>query len=206
MAHLLGGENLHLEYPTRVVFDGVTVGLNEGDRVGIVGRNGDGKSTLLGLLSGRIEPDGGRVTVRRGTTIGVLDQRDTLDDGATVAGSIDLVVHLDILPSGARRVREIVGLPGRVEEGVVEIADLFRLEGERLVRGDGFPPHPDRFARDGHDLAALLEGPVLLDGVHALPAAQMQLMTALLADTAAVFGTGALLGSPWPLDVSMKLK
>ncbi|WP_347042164.1 CpaF family protein [Brachybacterium nesterenkovii] len=74
----------------------------------------------------------------------------------TVASCIDLVVHLDILPGGARRVREIVALPGRVEEGVVEIADLFHLEGERLVRGDGFPPHPERFTRAGCDLTRLL--------------------------------------------------
>lgn len=74
----------------------------------------------------------------------------------TVASCIDLVVHLDILPSGARRVREIVGLPGRVEEGIVEISDLFHLRGDRLVRGDGFPPHAERFARAGHDLAQLL--------------------------------------------------
>ena len=50
MAHLLGAEALHLEYPTRVIFDSVTVGINEGDRIGVVGRNGDGKSTLLALL------------------------------------------------------------------------------------------------------------------------------------------------------------
>ena len=65
MAHLLGAESLHLEYPTRVIFDSVTVGINEGDRVGVVGRNGDGKSTLLSLLAGRIQPDAGRVTQRR---------------------------------------------------------------------------------------------------------------------------------------------
>lgn len=88
MAHLLGGETLHLEFPTKVVFDSVTIGLNEGDRVGIVGRNGDGKSTLLALLAGKIEPDDGRVTVRRGTTIGVLDQGDTLDPDASVGAVV----------------------------------------------------------------------------------------------------------------------
>ncbi|MEG2386616.1 MAG: ATP-binding cassette domain-containing protein, partial [Aurantimicrobium sp.] len=51
MAHLLGGENLHLEFPTRVIFDGITVGLNDGDRIGVVGRNGDGKSTLMKILA-----------------------------------------------------------------------------------------------------------------------------------------------------------
>ena len=54
MAHLLGAEALHLEYPTRVIFDSLTIGLDEGDRIGIVGRNGDGKSTLLKMLSGRL--------------------------------------------------------------------------------------------------------------------------------------------------------
>ena len=80
MAHLLGAESLHLEYPTKVVFDAVTVGLSEGDRIGIVGRNGDGKSSLLGMLAGIRTPDSGRVTVRGGVTVGVLDQADTLDD------------------------------------------------------------------------------------------------------------------------------
>ncbi len=85
MAHLLGAEALHLEYPTRVVFDGVTLGLDEGDRIGIVGRNGDGKSSLLAMLAGTTEPDQGRVTRRGGLRIGVLDQGDTLPDQATVA-------------------------------------------------------------------------------------------------------------------------
>ena len=88
MAHLLGAEALHLEYPTKVVFDGITIGVNEGDRIGIVGRNGDGKSTLLGLLAGRKEPDSGRVTVRNGVTVGVLDESDTLDHDKTVGQTI----------------------------------------------------------------------------------------------------------------------
>jgi ATPase components of ABC transporters with duplicated ATPase domains len=88
MAHLLGAEALHLEYPTKVVFDSVTLGVDEGDRIGIVGRNGDGKSSLLAMLAGRREPDAGRVTVRGGVRIGVLDQADTLDDGDTVGHAI----------------------------------------------------------------------------------------------------------------------
>ncbi|WP_350349391.1 ABC-F family ATP-binding cassette domain-containing protein [Agromyces sp. G08B096] len=88
MAHLLGAERLHLEFPTRTVFDEVTLGLDEGDRVGVVGRNGDGKSTLLKLLAGRIEPDSGRVTVRRGIRIGMLDQADAVDPQLTVAEAV----------------------------------------------------------------------------------------------------------------------
>ncbi|MGA0566692.1 ABC-F family ATP-binding cassette domain-containing protein [Rathayibacter sp. KR2-224] len=85
MAHLLGAEALHLEYPTKVVFDSVSLGVNEGDRIGIVGRNGDGKSSLLAMLSGRRRPDAGRVTVRGGVSIGVLDQGDVLDETHTVS-------------------------------------------------------------------------------------------------------------------------
>jgi len=84
VAHLLGAEALHLQYPTQVVFDSVTVGVNDGDRIGIVGRNGDGKSSLLGMLLGRIQPDSGRVTRRGGLRIGALEQADTLDPDATV--------------------------------------------------------------------------------------------------------------------------
>jgi ATPase subunit of ABC transporter with duplicated ATPase domains len=88
MAHLLGAEALHLEFPTKVVFDRVSLGIDEGDRIGVVGRNGDGKSSLLAMLAGRLEPDGGRVTVRGGVRVGVLDQADTLDDALTVRETV----------------------------------------------------------------------------------------------------------------------
>lgn len=88
MAHLLGAEALHLEYPNTTVFDGITIGVHEGDRIGIVGRNGDGKSSLLGLLAGTVQPDDGRVTLRGGTRLGVLDQADNLDDSLTVAQTV----------------------------------------------------------------------------------------------------------------------
>ena len=88
MAHLLGAEALHLEVPTKTVFDSVTLGVAEGDRIGIVGRNGDGKSSLLMMLAGRREPDGGKVTLRGGTTIGVLDQADVFEAGQTVGRTV----------------------------------------------------------------------------------------------------------------------
>lgn len=74
----------------------------------------------------------------------------------TVAASVDLVVQIGIEPDGSRRVREIVALPGRVEGGVVETADIFTSQADRLVRAQGFPPHPERFARHGIDLTRLL--------------------------------------------------
>ncbi|MBL7491996.1 CpaF family protein [Frankia sp. AgB1.9] len=74
----------------------------------------------------------------------------------TVAASVDLVVHLIKDAHGRRRVTEIVALPGRAEGDVVEVAQIFRSYGDTLVRAEGYPPHPDRFARAGYDLAALL--------------------------------------------------
>ena len=85
---LVVGEALHLQYPTRVVFDAVTLGVNEGDRIGIVGRNGDGKSSLLGMLGGLIQPQSGRVIRRGGVRFGLLSQGDDLDPTATVGHSI----------------------------------------------------------------------------------------------------------------------
>lgn len=76
----------------------------------------------------------------------------------TVASSIDLVVHLSLDADGHRTVQEVVGLPGRVEGDVVEVASLFVRRGADLVRGEGYPPHPERFERAGHDLATLLGG------------------------------------------------
>jgi ATP-binding cassette subfamily F protein uup len=88
VAHLLGAEAVHLEYPTQVVFKSMTVGVTDGDRIGIVGRNGDGKSSLLGLLSGRVAPDSGRVTQRSGLRVGALSQADTLDSASTVGWTL----------------------------------------------------------------------------------------------------------------------
>lgn len=76
----------------------------------------------------------------------------------TVASSIDLVVHMGLEPGGARQVREIVAIPGRVEGDVVEVADIFSWRGGNLVRAQGFAPHVERFERIGVDVAHLLAG------------------------------------------------
>src|SRR5215207_6492378 len=107
MAHLLGAERLHLEFPTSTVFDEVTLGIDEGDRIGVVGRNGDGKSTLLKLLAARIEPDGGRVTRRRGIRIGMLDQADVVDPGKTVAESVVGGIEEHVW-AGDAKVRDVI--------------------------------------------------------------------------------------------------
>ncbi|MBV9512464.1 MAG: ABC-F family ATP-binding cassette domain-containing protein, partial [Mycobacteriaceae bacterium] len=88
MAHLLGAEAVHLAYPTQVVFESLSLGVDDGARVGIVGRNGDGKSSLLGLLTGTVQPDSGRVTWRSGLRVGALSQADTLDAARSVGWTL----------------------------------------------------------------------------------------------------------------------
>ncbi|MGO3033408.1 MAG: ABC-F family ATP-binding cassette domain-containing protein, partial [Microbacterium gubbeenense] len=107
MAHLLGAEALHLEYPTRIVFDSITLGIDEGDRIGIVGKNGDGKSSLLAMLAGTLAPQSGRVTRRGGVRFGVLTQGDDLDPDGTVRAAIvgDLDEHEW---AGDARIRDVI--------------------------------------------------------------------------------------------------
>jgi ATPase subunit of ABC transporter with duplicated ATPase domains len=108
VAHLLGAEAVHLEYPNQVVFESMTVGVSDGDRVGIVGRNGDGKSSLLDLLTGQVRPDSGRVTRRSGLRVGALSQADILDSGSAVGWTLvgDRPEHEW---AGDPRIRDVVG-------------------------------------------------------------------------------------------------
>ncbi|MCX6402086.1 MAG: ATPase, T2SS/T4P/T4SS family [Propionibacteriales bacterium] len=74
----------------------------------------------------------------------------------TVAASIDLVVHVAMDPGGARRVREIVAVPGRMEGDVIETEPVFEWRDGQLRRGIGLPPRLDQFERVGIDVARLL--------------------------------------------------
>ncbi|WP_062209345.1 ABC-F family ATP-binding cassette domain-containing protein [Demequina oxidasica] len=88
MAHLLGAEALHLDFGMGTVLGSVSLGLDDGNRIGVVGSNGAGKSSLMKLLAGRLEPHDGRVTISRGARIGVLDQSDHVDTSLTVLEAI----------------------------------------------------------------------------------------------------------------------
>lgn len=88
MSHLIGAENISLDYPTKTLFENLTVGIAAGDRIGIVGRNGDGKSTLMSILAGKLTADSGQVTVRGSTRIGFMDQRDDIYLESTVKDTV----------------------------------------------------------------------------------------------------------------------
>lgn len=78
----------------------------------------------------------------------------------TVAASVDLVVHLGTDHRGHRRVREIVGVTGRAEADVIETSELFGFVNGQLRRGDGYPPHAERYEQAGYELGELLGGDV----------------------------------------------
>lgn len=107
VAFLFGCEGIHLEYPAKTVLGNVTLGVHEGDRIGIVGQNGDGKSTLLGVLAGLVEPDEGLVRHTRGLRIGMLGQRDSLEDEASVEYAV-VGDTPEYVWAGDPRVREVI--------------------------------------------------------------------------------------------------
>ena len=88
MANLLNLERVSKSYGVRPLLTDVSLGVNAGERIGIVGRNGDGKTTLLEVMSGQEEPDTGRVSQARGLTIGYLHQGDELVDTHTVREAV----------------------------------------------------------------------------------------------------------------------
>lgn len=140
MANLLGGQNLHVEYPDKLLLGGVTVGVSAGDRIGIVGRNGDGKSTLLKILFGAMQPHSGLVTRRKGIRVGLLGQEDVLAGADTVeAVLLDGRARHEVLANP--RIRNVLeGLTGGIdwESRVEELSggQRRRLALARLLIGD----------------------------------------------------------------------
>jgi ATPase subunit of ABC transporter with duplicated ATPase domains len=108
VAHLLGADGVALTIGTRTLLSDVSLGLDDGDRVGVVGPNGAGKSTLLRILAGTSQPDAGRVTRVGGSTLGMLDQRDELAEDATVLDIVHGDAETHVWASDAR-VRQVQG-------------------------------------------------------------------------------------------------
>ena len=140
MAFLLGCEKMQVEFPTKTVFEEISLGVDEGDRIGIVGRNGDGKSTLLSVLAGRLEPDSGRVLRNGAVRVGVLGQTDDLADDDTVAHAV-----VGDMPeyewAGNARIRETIAglaadIPWDAKVGTLSGGQRRRVDLVRLLIGD----------------------------------------------------------------------
>ncbi len=77
-------EDITKSYGDRMLFDSVTFGVNQGDKIGLIAKNGTGKSTLLRIISGKEAPDSGKVTFRSGIRTGYVEQTPAFDPEATV--------------------------------------------------------------------------------------------------------------------------
>ncbi|MDN4159927.1 ABC-F family ATP-binding cassette domain-containing protein [Nocardioides abyssi] len=107
MSNLLNLERVSKSYGVRPLLADVSLGIGAGDRIGIVGRNGDGKTTLLEVMTGIEQPDEGRVSRQRGLLVGYLHQGDELDDTHTVREAV-LGGRSDHEWAADSRTREIV--------------------------------------------------------------------------------------------------
>ncbi|GAA2458643.1 ABC-F family ATP-binding cassette domain-containing protein [Streptomyces pulveraceus] len=105
--NLVNVEQVSKVYGTRALLDGVSLGVSEGDRIGVVGRNGDGKTTLIRMLARLEEADSGRVTHNGGLRLGVLTQHDSLDPRATIRHEVigDLADHEW---AGSAKIRDVL--------------------------------------------------------------------------------------------------
>jgi ATP-binding cassette subfamily F protein uup len=126
MANLVNLENVSKAFGTTTVLSGVSLGIGDGERIGVVGRNGGGKSTLLRVACGLEAPDSGRVTRTGGVRVATVSQRGDLPAGATVRSAVvgDGAEHEW---AGDAAVREVLGGLGLATVGLD--ADIGRLSG-----------------------------------------------------------------------------
>lgn len=110
MANILSIENLTKSYGDRILFTDLTLGVDEGEKIGIVAKNGTGKSTLLRILAGHEAPDSGTVTISRGIRVGYLEQLPDFRPGATV-----IEAALDGEGTLAETVREYIAAIGSTD-------------------------------------------------------------------------------------------
>mgnify|MGYP002652282457 CR=1 FL=1 len=119
MANLIAAERISLALGTSQLLDEVSLGVGTGDRIGIVGRNGGGKTTLLSVLAGNQSVDTGRLTRTGGLAVGLLTQQDGMAADTTVAQAV-LGDRAEHEWAGEARVREILdGLLGGVSLSAV---------------------------------------------------------------------------------------
>lgn len=137
--NLVNLESVHKVYGTRALLDDISLGVGEGDRIGVVGRNGDGKTTLIRVLTRLEEPDTGRVTHAGGLRVGVLTQHDSLDPEATIRHEV-IGDRADHEWAGDAKVRDVLtglfgglDLPGFAEGLDTRIGPLSGGERRRIA-------------------------------------------------------------------------
>jgi ATP-binding cassette subfamily F protein uup len=147
MSAILTASELTVRYNERTILDAATLGIEEGDRIGLVGRNGCGKTTFLKILAGLQSPDSGEVNARRDLVVSYLSQDFTLDPTLDLRGNVrqgarhvlNLVAAFESLPAESKRheelERRIQALEGWSLEQRIETA-MSRLNcppGERRI-------------------------------------------------------------------------
>jgi len=135
-------------------------------------RQGESLDLLIAMNSGMpslstLHANSAREAVTKLCTLPLLAGANIPGDFVvpTVAGAADVVIHAASDPSGQRRITEIAGLTGRVENNIIEMSTIFKDDGAGLARKSGYPPHPERFIAHGFDLASILHAQKSLQGV-----------------------------------------
>ena len=119
MANLINLETVTKSFGLKTLLDNVSLGVQTGDRIGIVGVNGGGKTTLLEVLTGIEEPDSGRVSHNSGLRMAVVTQRFGLDESITIADAVIKPLGLETYEWASNaKVRDVLGGLGIVELGL----------------------------------------------------------------------------------------
>lgn len=119
MVNLINLENVHKSFGLKTLLDGISLGVQAGDRIGVVGLNGGGKTTLLEILAGIEPPDTGRVSHNSGLRLTVVTQRAELDPDSTIGGVVVAPLGLETYEWASNaKVREVLGGLGIVELGL----------------------------------------------------------------------------------------
>ena len=122
---ILTAMELEVHYGEQIILDKASLSVHEGDRIGLVGRNGAGKSTFLKVISGILQPDNGKIAKRKDLVIGFLSQEFTLDESKNV--------YVNIM-DGAKRIIELI----EEYENLPHNSDLRHLLEEKIIRIDGW--------------------------------------------------------------------
>jgi len=141
---LISGQDLRVAYGTRVLLDDATLQIGEGERIGLVGRNGEGKTTLLNLLAGGTEPDGGGIVRASGLRVSLLAQQVPEELSGTVESLIRAGLHGQTeARHPVQRLCSVLDLDG--EE---EFASLSGGQKRRVLLGRALASEPDLLLLD----------------------------------------------------------